>query len=228
MSYCPDCKINTAADLVRCPLCQNELQDCACSLETGAYPGFEPVKLRRRMLMKAVSLLAVTLIAASVFLNIITWRDDVWCVVFSACVLYAWGPGLLTFNKRVHPGWKLTAHAVAIPLLLVVINVFSSSAVTISRVSWAVSYTMPAIFIGFIITINFIIIRWKQKRRDYLLYQLSLCVIGFIPLILVLSGVAQPVFPSIAAAGCSFATIIWLILYQKKMIRSEFARKFHI
>ncbi len=228
MSYCPDCKISTASDLVRCPLCQSELPDCACSLETSAYPGFEPVKLRRRMLMKAVSLLALTLIAASVFLNIITWREDVWCVVFSACVLYAWGPGLLTFNKRVHLGWKLTAHAVAIPLLLVVINVFSSSAVTVSRVSWAVSYTMPAIFIGFIITINFIIIRWKQKRRDYLLYQLSLCVIGFIPLILVLSGVAQPVFPSIAAAGCSFATIIWLILYQKKMIRSEFARKFHI
>ncbi len=228
MPYCSDCKISISSNPVKCPLCQKELPHSICRDEAAEYPGFEPVKQRSQMLMKAVSLLALTLIAASVLLNIITWDGDVWCVVFSACVLYAWGPGLFTFNRRVHLGWKLTAHAVAIPLLLIVINVFASNAETVSRVSWAVSYTMPAIFIGFIITINFIIIRWYQKRRDCLLYQLALCVIGFIPLILVLSGVAQPVFPSIAAAGCSFATIIWLILYQKKMIRSEFVRKFHI
>lgn len=228
MSYCPDCKISVTTHPVRCPLCQKALTQSGCSDDAGAYPAFEPMKQRRKMFFKAVSILALTLITASVAYNLMTWHGDVWCVVFSTCVLYAWGPGLLTFNRRVHLGWKLTAHAVAIPLLLVVINVFASSEAMVNRVSWAVSYTMPAIFIGFIITINYIIIRWRQKRRDYLLYQLALCVIGFIPLVLVLSGVAQPVFPSIAAAGCSFLTLIWLILYQKKMIRSELARKFHI
>ena len=226
MAYCSDCKISVSGEAARCPLCQKELKD---EHSVGAeYPGFEPIKQRRKLLVKAISLSALTLMTVSVAYNLLTWHGDIWCVVFSACVLYVWGLGLLTFNKRVHLGWKLTAHALAIPLLLVVINVFASSVETVSRVSWAVSYTMPAIFIGFIITINFIIFKWRQKRRDYLLYQLALCVIGFVPLILVLSGVAQPVFPSIAAAGCSFLTIIWLVLYQKKMIGSEIVRKFHI
>lgn len=228
MSYCSDCKISISANTAKCPLCQKELQGSGHGDETGDYPGFEPVKQRKKLLVKAISILALTLITLAVAYNILTWDGDIWCVVFSACVLYTWGLGLLTFNRRVHTGWKLTAHALAIPLLLVVINVFASNIETVSRVSWAVSYTMPAIFIGFIITINYIIFRWRQKRCDYLLYQLALCVIGFVPLILVLSGVAQPVFPSIAAAGCSFLTIIWLVLYQKKVIGSEFVKKFHI
>ncbi len=227
MSYCSDCKVSISADTAKCPLCQKELAGPVCQVAVD-YPAFEPVKQRKKMLIKAASYLAMTIITAAVAVNIMTWHEDAWSVVFCACVLYVWGLGMLTFNKRIHPGWKLTAHAIAIPLLLVVINVFASSAATISRVSWAVSYTMPAIFICFIIAINYIIIRWRQKRRDYLLYQLSLCVIGFIPFILVISGVAQPVFPSIAAAGCSFITLVWLILYQKKVIGSEFAKKFHI
>lgn len=173
-------------------------------------------------------MVACILIILSVAGNILMWKGEVWCVVFSACVLYAWGLGLQTFSKRIHLGWKLTANAIAIPLLLVVINVFASSAETIAKVSWAVSYTMPAIFLGFIIVINFIIIKWRQRRRDYMLYQLSLCVICFVPLILVLSGVAQPIYPSMIAAGCALMTIIWLIVFAQKVIGSELVRKFHL
>lgn len=228
MQYCTDCKISISSKTDRCPLCHKELPYAEQEGAAEAYPGFEPLKAKNRKLAKTISTIACSLIAFSVLANMLTWNGSVWCVPFTACVLYAWGGGLLTFSKRIHLGWKLTAHAIAIPLLLVIFNTFAYNTETIHEITWAVSYGMPFIYICFIITIDSIVVLWRQKLRDYLLYQLTLCMIGFIPLILVLSGVTQPMWPSIIAAGCSYATIIGLILYAKKIIKSEFVKKFHI
>jgi hypothetical protein len=226
MQYCPECKVSISSKADKCPLCHKGLPRSDDQNED--YPCYEPIKEGRKKLVMIVSIIACAIIIVSVLVNILTWDGDYWCVVLSACVLYAWGLGLITFNKKMHLGWKLTAHAIAMPLLAIVFNLFATSASTISRISWAVSYAMPAVYICFIIAINIIMLKWRQERRDYLLYQLSLCVIGFVPMILGLSGIAQPVYLSIVAAACSYITILWLIFFAKKIIKTELVRKFHI
>jgi len=227
VQYCPECKINISSRTERCPLCRRELPPCVQDAAED-YPGFEPINKRNKQLARIATLAAAALIGLSALCNLLLWNRELWCAVFSACVLYAWGLGLVTFNRRIHLGWKLLAHALALPLLLIIANIFASRTAMISRVSWAISYAMPAIFGGFIITINIIMLKWQQKRRDYLLYQLSLCVIAFVPLILVLCGIAQPVYPSIVAAAFSLLTIGWLLIFAKKIVSTEFVRKFHI
>lgn len=188
-----------------------------------------PLKQKKGIAVKVVSWVALALILSSVLINWITWGGKLWCVTFSAYVLYVWLLGLLTFKRGVHPGLKLMTHAIALTLLLVVTNMFAYSKEIVSRVSWAVSFAMPFILIGFMIAIDvLILLRRTQNRRDYLLYQISLSVIGFIPIILVLSGVAQPVYPSIIAASCSFLTILGMVIFARKIVFSEFGRKFHI
>jgi uncharacterized Tic20 family protein len=84
------------------------------------------------------------------------------------------------------------------------------------------------VFVCFILAINVIMLKLKHQFRDYLLYQISLCVIGFVPLVLVLSGVAQPIYPSIIAAACSYLTLIGLVFFKRRVVFSEFRKKFHI
>jgi hypothetical protein len=227
MQYCGDCKIRISSKTDRCPLCHNTLPHTNQG-GTADYPAFEPIKTGNRKLVKRISIIVCALIVLSVLANWLTWNGSLWCVLSSACVLYAWGAGLLTFSKRIHLGWKLTAHAIALPLLLIVFNTFAYNTETIHEITWAISYGMPMIFICFIIAINIIMIRWRQKLRDYLLYQLTLCVVGFVPIILVLSGITQPMWPSIIAAVGSYCTIAGLVIYAKKIIKSEFVKKFHI
>lgn len=228
MKYCAECKISISSGADCCPLCRGELPDSGQPDAAEEYPGFEPMMAKEKKLSRIASAAAGALIAAFVLSNLLIWNGHIWCVVASAIVLYVWGLGLLSIQRRVHLGWKLIAHAVAIPCLLIIANAFASRAEMISRVTWAISYAMPAVFVCFIIVINFIMFHWRQKRHDYLLYQLALCIIAFAPLILVLSGVARPVYPSIVAAGCSVATIGWLLIFAKKVVRTEFERKFHI
>lgn len=228
MKYCAECKIHISPGAAYCPLCRSELPVSEEPGEAEEYPGIEPVKAGDKRRGRIAAAVAGVLIVAAVLANLLIWRGGIWCIVAAACVLYGWGLGLLSINKRVHLGWKLIAHAAAMPGLLIVANLFASRTEMVSRVTWAISYAMPAVFVCFIVAINIIMIRWRHKRHDYLLYQLALCVIALVPLILVLSGLAQPVYPSIVAAGCSVVTIAWLMIFAKKVVRTEFERKFHI
>lgn len=229
MQYCAECKVNISTETNQCPLCHNSLPDAA-NKGNPPFPDFQRVnkKSSKRIKVLSISIVAIVLIAMSVTINIATWNGNLWSIIFSSYVLYDWLVGLLSYKKNAHLGLKLMVHAIAMSLLLLVVNTFADSIKTINQISWAVSYAMPIIFICFIIIISIIMIIQRQNRRDFLLYQFSLCVIGFAPLVLVLCGVAQPMEPSIAAAGISFFTIIGVILFAKRIIKSELVRKFHI
>lgn len=228
MRYCDECRIDIPDLQTSCPLCHKSLA-AAEGQEIGkAYPEFEPRKRRDRKLFKTLSKTALLLIFSSAIINMMIASQTLWSAIFSAFVLYFWLLGFLTFKRAAHPGLKLMAHAIAFPLLLVVINTFASNTKTFTRVSWAVSYAMPIILICFILVINLLMYRRRQNMRNYLLYQLSLCVIGFVPLILVLSGVAKPIQPSIVAASCSFLSILALLVFSRKIVIGELGRKFHV
>ena len=225
--YCDDCNVSISTKTDRCPLCQKQLEDADTSAAVKTFPDYVYKRKRASKLAKAVALISILSIALSIVGNILTWNGHPWSIIISACVLYVWLMGSLTFKKGAHLGLKLMMHALALSLLLVIINTFASQTVTIHRVSWAVSYAIPILFICFIIAINILIFRRRQNRRDYFLYQLSLCIIGFIPLILVLFGVAQPILPSVIAAGLSLLTILESVVFAKKLIGRELGRKFH-
>ncbi len=228
MQYCEACKVSISTKTEKCPLCHAPLPPCEDAALEQTYPDFSPFKRRNRLLTLLYSAVCLTAIFVCVLVNLLTWNNHLWSALVTAPVLYVWLCGLITFRKRAHLGLKLMAHAIGIVLVLVVINSFTDSQKVVSHVSWAVSYTMPFTFVGFILLINVLMAHKRHTLRDYVLYQISLCVIGFIPLLLVLLGVAQPVYPSIIAAACSALTIGALFLFGRKKVVAELNRKFHI
>ncbi len=226
--YCEACKVSVSTQTTKCPLCHTPLPERENVRLEQTYPDFSPLKKRSRRLTLLYSLFCLLVIGICVLVNLLTWQGHLWSALVAAPMLYVWLCGIITFRKRLHLGMKLTAHAVGIVLLLVAINGFTDSERVVSHVSWAVSYTMPFVFIGFILLINVLMARRRNTLRDYALYQISLCVIGFIPLLLVLLGIAEPVYPSIIAAACSALTIVGLFLFGRKKVTAELNKKFHI
>jgi hypothetical protein len=207
MLHCEKCNIDIITQTDRCPLCQTPIRTEGIERAEKTYPGFEPLKNRFQLIAKISSAVALASIAILVGINLIFWNGHLWSVVASSYILYAWLLGLLTFHKRVPLGLKLMSHAVFISLTLIAVNAFTDGRETVSSPSWAISYTMPLILVAFMIALNILMLMWKQKRRDMLLYQITLCVFGFVPLILVLVGIAQPILPSAIVAGFSLLTI---------------------
>jgi len=227
MLRCNSCNVNISTKTTKCPLCQSPIQqNGGDAVET--YPAFEPMVEKSNTLFKIVSFAAISCIMTLVTINLLTYSGSLWSVIAAAGIVYAWLMSFLTFRKHTHLGLKLVSHAIAIPLLLVVINMFSSGQSTTHSVTWAASYAMPFILIGFILTINLIMIIKTQYLRDYLIYQLALVIIGFVPLLLVLLGAVDPIFPSILTVGFSVLTMLGLFIFTKRKIVSEFGRKFHM
>ena len=191
------------------------------------FPPYERKKRRDLRLARISSAAAGVLILFSIFANIFIWRTNYWSVISSAVILYIWIVGLLTLKKTLHVGLKMMLHAISLSVLLLVINTFAYTAESIHRVTWAISYGIPGVLAAFMIAINITMFSHRQNRRNFMLYQISLSVMGSIPLILVLAGLAEPVWPSITAAACSYLTIVGLVIFAKKIIISEFRKKFH-
>lgn len=228
MQYCTACKLHISSRTQRCPLCQASLPVTQDLEATQTYPVFIPRQKTNKWLTKSVSVTAVMLILSSALTNWATWNGHLWGVAITAFAIYIWLTALITFKRGIHPGVKLMTQAMALTLLLVVIDMFAFGTEIITRASWSVGFAMPFVFIGGIIAINVVMVRNKQTIRDYLLYQLVLCVVGIIPLVLVLFVVAQPLWSSVIAASCSLLTLIGLLICANKTVVSEFARKFRV
>ena len=228
MQMCTQCNIKISTETDRCPLCHGALSASHQHHLIQTYPVDPPAKRKRRWIIRTVSVAALISIAISVAVNVLTWSGTLWCVVLSACVVYAWLMGWITCRRKVHVGLKLLGHALSISLLLVVVNAFAFNAKPFHQITWSVSYAMPIVLICFTAAISIVMVIQKQRMREYLLYQFVLCLMVLIPLILVLCGVTNPMIPSIVAAGWSCVTTIILVLFARKTVVLEFGRMFHI
>lgn len=226
MQYCPSCKVNISTQTDKCPLCHQVLPKTDAKDLKQTYPAYELIRNKRHRWAKIISIVAVGVIALSVLFNFLFWHGHLWCVPVSAAILYVWLVGLLSAKRSVFLGLKLLAHAIFLPALLLVFNVFTDNAQMVVDITWGISYAMPAIFLLFIFMIDVLMIYSKHTVQEYLLAQLSLCVIGFVPLILVLVGIAEPIQMSVAVAIVAGITVLGCILFARKLIAKEFARKF--
>lgn len=224
MLYCNDCRVQVSEPAAYCPLCHMPFKKCGQNKPLYAFPNIKP----RSKLLRFGSLAAALLIVLSVLINILTWRGHLWCAVVSASILYVWFVGNLSLKKRVRPAIRLTAHAAAIALILFIVNAFTHESDTFHGVSWAISFGLPILLSTFIFVISIIMLISKQSRREFLYFQLILCIICFVPFVLVLCGIAKPLLPSIIAAGWAIISFIAVVLMVKDTIVSELARKFHI
>jgi hypothetical protein len=226
MPYCNVCKVSISTKTDRCPLCHARL-DSGTTDAMNAYPRYEPIKDRHAATARNISAAALTLMALSVFLNMFILTSGYWSAIACAAIAYTWLLGLISFNEKIPLGIKLVSHAISIPVLLVVINLFSADDQAMD-VTWAISYAIPFIILGFILSISVLTMIRKYKLGEYVVSQFALCGLGFIPLIIILCKAARPLYPSIITASCSCLSILYLIVFSRETVRLELDRRFYV
>lgn len=226
MARCENCLVNIDMQATRCPLCGAPITGAEAL--PPAYPPPPPEPTKTSWLYRWFALAVFVTIGVLVLSNLLSPGGGLWCIPVGGTVLYVWALGVMTFNKRLHRGVKVIAHALALTALVILYNLFISGEHVAHQVTWAVSYVMPFIFIAFSLYISVQMLCHKQDLRGYMLYQVALCVIGFIPLLLVLLGAAAPIWPSIVAASCAYFTLMCLVIFARHVISSEFIKAFHV
>lgn len=228
MLFCQKCKVKVSTLTSRCPLCSGPLEKLDDNPLTLSYPPYQNTKYRIVTWFRILSFVVMLAIFVVTLVNLLLTSKIYWFIIVDSCLIYIWLACLITFKIRNRWGLKLFLHALMIIALLIVINAVMEPAESSSPITWALSYGMPIISMTFIALIVIIMLIKRQTRREFMIHLLLLCIIGFVPLILVLFDLVQPIILSIVSASLSYATLLGLVIFANRIVETEIKRKFHI
>lgn len=223
MKKCTKCNLEVNSVRKTCPLCLSVLETDGKDYEKKyPSPKFHPHK--RSFILRLLAFLSVLAIFTTIVINVMTYREGhtLWSVIVIFNIGYFWLLIKSTFKKEGNVPVRLVIQTIAISLLLSVIDYFTGN------FRWSVNYAIPFVIMASLLSILSLSIGSRYRYITYFLHIITAVLLGFIPIILWLMGLATVLWPSLASAVLSFTTLLGMIIFGDKETTEEIKKRFHI
>ncbi len=222
MNFCDECCVFVDDCFACCPLCGKQLT--ASPSENELYPPISRKKYidHHSLVMDYLLLATFVVITLCVAINIFTWNGTPWFLAVAAPTLYAWVLVKGTILSDRFAGVKVLLQMVTL------IAMFMAFDFVGSRSGWSYQYMLPLILALGIAYIDIYSYNHKSHWRGNLLYAILFVAMGFIPLILYLSGIKQGLFLMALSTFASGITILGLLRFALRYLKAEMKRRFHM
>jgi Osmosensitive K+ channel histidine kinase len=226
MKYCSKCNLYVNTELDFCPLCASELKldkDGITSKNDvigDIYPKPDGVK-KYNLLLRILLFLTVVITSTCLLINILTYDGILWSLVVAGAIQLLWAAIAHPLIHKRNIGHLITVDAISICILLVIIQT------TTHTQGWGLEYVIPFLFISATTVISFVILIRRMKWREYAMYQFIMIVLGLLPVISVISGMAKTMWPSILSAFYSLLTLSGMFIFADKKYKNELIKRFH-
>lgn len=221
MNRCPNCDVLT--DDLYCPLCREQMEGADDARAAAWYPYYDPEKQKKRTNISRLAILLGTLAVIICFaINLIVIPQFLWVFYVAIGVFYLVVSLTHTILSASHIGGKITAQVVSLTLVLLVIDFLSGD------MQWSVDYAVPFLIVAGILVISVIILTVRLKWTGYFSFLLIMIALGFLPLVLYLSGLATVLWPSIIAAVFAVTVFTILLLFANRTLMTQLGRRFHL
>ncbi|MEA5004735.1 MAG: DUF6320 domain-containing protein [Christensenella sp.] len=222
MNFCDECCVYVDDCFEHCPLCGKQLT--AKPAENELYPPISRKKYvdHHSLVMDYLLLATFVVITLCVAINIFTWNGTPWFLAVAAPTLYAW----VLVKGTILSDWF--AGAKVLLQMVTLIAMFMAFDFVGSRSGWSYQYMMPLILSLGIAYIDIYSYNHKSHWRGNMVYAILFVALGFIPLILHLSGVKQGFFLMILSTFASGITILGLLRFALRYFKAEMQKRFHM
>ncbi|MDO5417618.1 MAG: DUF6320 domain-containing protein [Lachnospiraceae bacterium] len=186
------------------------------------YPmvGIEVDKWRRLKHIFYGILAAAALVLAVV--NAVTYSGFWWAGIAVPGILYT----ILTLNysilKHANLGKSVMTQTIGLQILVVMIDW------ALGFRGWSLNYGVPGMLLFADIAVVFLILVNRMNWQSYLMYQLAITVLSFIPLILWAAGWITAPFLAVVTVILSVLILAMTVLLGDRSVKSEFIRRFHL
>jgi predicted nucleic acid-binding Zn ribbon protein len=221
MSECLACQATIEGVWENCPLCGQELEQEAITVQSNPYP---PIPLRYNRKRVLSLLMIFTIIIGLLFIGIEEiWLDQNQGLKLAVLgIVSLWTVVYTLIRKR-----RNTAKSILYLLIIVsVISIYLDYSLEWN--GWSTTYVIPVIciFADLALTISMKLI--FSKVGDYILYLLIVVILGFFPaLFLFLNWTTNPI-PSILSTIISAIMFVVLFVSHKKIIMCEWEKRMQI
>ena len=184
-----------------------------------------PNKISAKKGKKIVKILIIVSIVVSILLILLNKSINPkipWSQLSIIGIIYVWITVIYAINKNTNIAAHVLLQTVLISILTVGIDYL------LGFEKWSLYLSIPIVFITANISMFVLTIISYKKYLRYAIYQLSLCILSLIPVILLTENMIQKKTLSYIAIGVSIVNFVITIIFCQKDIREELKRKFHM
>ena len=221
MKYCEQCKLTVTGQRSRCPLCQSVLRDEGEPYEE-VFPVIPTVYNRFQFFFKLLIFASAVLGIVSVVINLLLPQSGVWSLFVLGGIGCLWVFLFIAVRKRNNiPKNILWQVAVAI-LFCLLWDLFTGWH------GWSVDYVVPSICVAAMAALAVTAKVFRLVGGDFLFYLLISVLFGILPVISILLGWVQVLYPSLICVGCSLVSLAAVLIFQGENMKREWRRRMHL
>jgi len=177
---------------------------------------------RHNLTFRVLLIISIAITLICLLVNIINYSGVLWSLYIIGTILYLWITVAypLFIKRKIGHIIVITAISSSIYLYLLELGTRMKG--------WGLSYATPFLFIASTFMITLIILLRRLKWREYSTYQTIMIILGLLPIIFCITGLVDPIWPSILSAVYSLLTLSGMLIFVNKKYKNELIRRFHI
>ncbi|MBM7598905.1 hypothetical protein JOC34_001262 [Virgibacillus halotolerans] len=222
MNQCKNCGVWVEG--LTCPLCHRGIADPTTTTEVQWYPDYQEVSHDQRSVFafKLTIFIAVSIVSGCLLINLLTMPHKLWSLYVATVVVYL----LITCNHTIlsksHLGGKILVQLISLSGLL------SLTDALMGFQRWSVNYIVPFLVVAATFLVTVIILKKRMRWRAYVGFVVTMIVLGFLPIVLYVAGVATAIWPSAVTALYALLTLFGMLLFSDKTFKTDLVRRFHL
>lgn len=219
MKKCYKCNVIVNSSLNKCPLCQNEIKHGKS--KECVFPIIPTIYKKHKLLYKMLSFISLFGSIICITINSIVSKEISWSWFVIAGILCFWITLITAIKRRNHFMKLLFTEFNLIVIITILWDYFTGWHL------WSINYVLPFTCISYIIAMFIMRIFFKYYIKDHIIYITLNCLIGIIPLLLILIDVVTVEWPSMISVILSIFMVLLLAIFNRKSFTKELTRRFH-
>lgn len=229
MKRCQRCSVFIPACRERCPLCQGSLSPLepgqsspGPGLDQEVFPQLPTLYRKHNLFFRILIFLSILGGTVAVVLNILLFRQGLWSLFVLAGIGCGWFAILVGTRRRSSFSKWLLYDVVALSLILLFVDWLTGWNL------WAVDYAIPGLCVMGMAVITTIALVMYRRIQDYIIYLVVNAGFGLVPLVFILTGLADVIWPSVLCIALNLLLLSGLVLFAGKDTRTELKKRLHL
>lgn len=219
MRTCNRCNVEILNNVKNCPLCSRLTQETNPNYEQEFPQNISKRKFKNPI--KLIIFIAISIIIINVTIDIVNNDYRLISLLVIVSTLYATFVTVLGIKSHKNIGFMVLVNTFGLSSFVIFIDYY------VGFKMWSLNYVVPALIVLSSAIITVIILIKPMLLRDYIIYQLTIALMGICALLLVLFNITTVQWPSISSCIYCLLVFIGIFLFRDKSTKHELRKRFH-
>ncbi len=221
MKYCEKCKVTITDKKTHCPLCQRVLSGNDEN-QIDTFPFVSTIYKQYSFLFKLIMFISISCGVITVAINIMLPQKGWWSLFVVGGIMCLWISIYTIIHKRTNPLKTIMYQLMLVSILSVIWDVFTKWH------GWSLDYVIPIICVSAMLAMGIISKIMKVQIDDYIIYLIINSFFGIIPIVFLLTGLLNVLYPTLICIVASIISFTALLIFEGESMKMELKKRLHL